>query len=70
MESYEFKYYGHTFNFEEMIVYTPNGYSKLNWNETEQTLYRLTDSRSQRLAPSISSAYLEYQVDKILLSEE
>ena len=67
----EFKYCGSTFNFEEMIVLTPEtGWWKLKFSHSAQELYRLGNDKFHRLAPVITEAYLDYKVEQILLENE
>lgn len=65
----EFKYFKSTYDFDDMIVYTQEGWSKLKFVESEGLLYRLASNKMQRLAPAVTKAYLDYRVDKILLED-
>ena len=70
MESYEYKIGETIYNFEEMIVYYHNGWRKLSFNKLEQRLYRMTDKGYQRLSPKVEQAYLNYEIEKIMLGGE
>jgi len=42
---------------------------KLKFGVITQELYRITNKGFQTLAPAITKAYLDYQIEKILLEE-
>lgn len=50
-----------------MIVYTPTAFWRLMFNQITQQLMRVTDNGFCTLTPKITKAYLDYQVEKILL---
>ena len=53
-----------------MLVMNPaNGFWKLHWSEKDQRLYRLANSKYQRLDQRITDAYLDYKIELLLLGE-
>lgn len=53
-----------------MIVYTNGVYYRLYFCKASQELQRVNHTRFVRLSPQITKAYLDYQIEKILLEGE
>ena len=64
----EFKLGAVTYNFDEMIVYSTSGYSKLKVHNGK--LHRIGLNKMMEVSPTVNDAYFEYEIEKILLGDK
>lgn len=64
----EYKKGNVTYDFEEMIVYTPQGWSKLIVFNNQ--LFRMGQKKRMEVGPKVNEAYFEYVIEKMLLDGE
>jgi hypothetical protein len=69
MDGYEFKFLGATYNFSHMIVYTTQGWWKLQYSESQDELYRLGHKSRMRQHRSVKDAYKEYLIETMFLGD-
>lgn len=66
----EYKLGSAVFDFDDMVVYTNGGYFRLYFCKAQQELQRVGHKQFVCLSPNITKAYLDYQIEKILLEGE
>jgi hypothetical protein len=69
MDGYEFKFLGATYNFTDMIVYTEQGWWKLQYSERYGELYRIGQKKRMLQHPKVAAAYEDYLIDIMFLEE-
>ena len=69
MNEYHFKINNTHYNFEELIVVdtTTGSWWKIKYEQDENAVFRRGNSGWARQSPSVTKAYLDYNIDKLFV---